>query len=312
MTAIWNADIALDENIAREVLQSQFPALEVHAITAFQSGWDNWLFLVNHSILFRFPRRHIAVPFVERETRLLPMLEQRLPVPIPSIRFRGKPSALYPYPFHGYPLLPGRRVHELELSEADRAQATLPWARFLRALHSTPLSEAISGGICKEDEIGRMDVRRRMPKLLERAEQSHTLGLIDSGTVARIDEHAGHWATLADVAARHAPLTVVHGDLNFTNFLVSSKGELRAVVDWGDAHVGHPALDLTIAYSFLPSYAVDTFFEAYGTVSQSTRDLARFRAVYAALMIIVYACDTGRAKQLQEAQSSLQRALSVP
>ena len=44
---------------------------------------------------FRFPRRAIAMPGVEREIRVLPGLARELPLPIPTPTFIGRPSAAY-------------------------------------------------------------------------------------------------------------------------------------------------------------------------------------------------------------------------
>ena len=38
------------------------------------AGWDNTVFLVNESFVFRFPRREIAVACMEAEIRVLPGL----------------------------------------------------------------------------------------------------------------------------------------------------------------------------------------------------------------------------------------------
>jgi aminoglycoside phosphotransferase len=61
-----------------------------------------------------------------------------------------------------------------------------------------------------------------------------------------LDEIAGEAAELAplcdELAALDLPETIVHGDLHHGNMLVT--GERTAVIDWSDAAIGHPFLDL--------------------------------------------------------------------
>jgi aminoglycoside phosphotransferase (APT) family kinase protein len=52
------------------------------------------------------------------------------------------------------------------------------------------------------------------------------------------------WARLRDVGLPEGPLTFVHGDLWPGNLLFNGD-RLTGIVDWGDAGVGHPALEVT-------------------------------------------------------------------
>src|ERR1051325_11789518 len=72
-------------------------------------------------------------------------------------------------------------------------------------------------------------------------------------------------------------LEILHGDLSAEHMLVTH-GCLSGVIDWGDVHVGHWALDLSIGWTFFPAEARDPFFSAYGPVDEETRKIARFQA----------------------------------
>jgi aminoglycoside phosphotransferase (APT) family kinase protein len=61
-------------------------------------------------IAFRFPRREIAVPGVEREMAILPELAAQLPAPIPDATYAGAPSAEFPWPWFGSRLIAGQEV----------------------------------------------------------------------------------------------------------------------------------------------------------------------------------------------------------
>jgi aminoglycoside phosphotransferase (APT) family kinase protein len=83
MNRPWSPDHAVSEAQARALIEAQFPALAPVAVTPFGAGWDNTVFLVNDTYVFRFPRREIAVACMEAEIRVLPGLVGRLPLAIP-------------------------------------------------------------------------------------------------------------------------------------------------------------------------------------------------------------------------------------
>jgi aminoglycoside phosphotransferase (APT) family kinase protein len=56
-----------------------------------------------------------------------------------------------------------------------------------------------------------------------------------------------------------APRCFVHDDLHAENVLATSDGEFLAIIDWGDAGFGDPALD----FQWMPSYACDHAIEGY-------------------------------------------------
>ncbi|MCL6598409.1 MAG: phosphotransferase [Alicyclobacillus macrosporangiidus] len=298
MNRIWAADISITREQARVVIERQFPELAPADVRWWNEGWDNTLFEVNERYVFRFPRRAVAVDLLQRELGILPHLAERLPAAIPNPRFLGTPGDGFPFPFFGYDKLPGRPPHEARPTEEQRAASAGRWARFLRALHQVPVSDAIRWGIADSDAIGRLDVARRAPQLAARAQTLHEKGVLTD--VAPVLEMAASAASWGD-AAGTGPMAVVHGDLNFRNFLVDETGALCGVIDWGDAHIGHPAIDLTVVYSFLPPQAREAFWRVYGPVPDRVRRLARFRALYSSVLILEYAVDIGDELQAEEA-----------
>lgn len=98
---------------------------------------------------------------------------------------------------------------------------------------------------------------------------------------------------------------LLHGDLHFKNMLVNENGIVSGIIDWGDLSVGHPACDLSVAYSFLPPYARGVFFETYGGADEDTKLLARLIAVYIPMLILMQAVDDGNEAIAAEAKSIL-------
>ncbi|QSO53354.1 phosphotransferase [Alicyclobacillus curvatus] len=299
MSRQWDADIDITETMVQEVLSSQFPELLPARVELLDAGWDNFVFIVNQIYVFRFPRRKIAVELIEMENQLLPWLAPQLPVMIPNPRFMGGQSSLYP--FSGYLKIDGIVPYRVHLTDEQRTKAAHPLARFLRALHTLDTEQAIAHRIAASDTIFRLDTKKRIPQLVERINEARKKGLIrETGPMLAFLED------LTDMPLRTAHRrTVVHGDLNFRNFLITKNGDLTGVIDWGDAHIGHPAVDLALTYTYLPRSSHHEFFSVYGSVDSETELLARFRALYMSFLILIYAHEIGDERQLLEAQWSI-------
>src|SRR5205807_941090 len=98
---------------------------------------------------------------------------------------------------------------------------------------------------------------------------------------------------LAKAAPHNAPPCWVHGDLYSRHLLVNESGMLCGVIDWGDVHLGDPALDISIALSFLPPKARPEFEAAYGPIDETAWDRARFKAIWYGAPLIEYGMDVG-------------------
>jgi hypothetical protein len=122
----WDAEVAIDDVLVRALLAEQFPELDAASARLLGEGWDNSVWVVEETWAFRFPRRLIAIPGVERELAVLPRLARLLTVPIPEPRFVGVPGERFPWPFFGAPLLAGREAAEADLD--DEAREELSWA----------------------------------------------------------------------------------------------------------------------------------------------------------------------------------------
>jgi aminoglycoside phosphotransferase (APT) family kinase protein len=298
MTQPWSAEVQVSGELARSLIEAQFPWLAPARVEPFGAGWDNTAFLVNEALVFRFPRRQAAVPLLEAEARLLPALAPRLPLAVPVPVFAGTPSEAYPWPFAGYSFLPGRTACTADLTEDQRRAAAEPLARFLATLHAIPAEQAVALG-AGPDPIARLDIVSRLPRARELLDRLTGLGLVADPRP---------FAAILDSAPAAAPPradTLVHGDLYAAQLLVDGDNRLTGVIDWGDIHLGDPAADLTIACTFLPPGARPAFERVYGPVPAATWHLARLRAVWHTLNVAAYAHDIGAGDLLREARVAL-------
>ena len=283
----WDADFELTAQDAAQLIEQQFPELAPAHLVLLGVGWDNIAFLVNERWVFRFPRRLIAAGLIEREARILPLLAPHLPLCISVPEYVGTPTASYPYVFAGYQILHGRPANEWHCSDDDRAALAPTLAHFLAALHRISLGDETRRW-APGDEIERTNLPKRAPRMKERL-QANVAGLDASEVqtlIALVDELAATPAYANDACW-------VHGDFYGRHIVLDDAHQLAGVIDWGDVHAGDPALDLSIAFTFLPPAARPTFRQVYGPIDDATWKRARFRAIHYGIILTEYGAGIG-------------------
>lgn len=302
MTEPWAADVAITVELARTLIDGQFPELAGAPVEALGEGWDNAAFLACGEFVFRFPRRAVAAPLMAREIAILPMLAPHLPVPISVPRFVGRPVPGYSWPFAGYRSFRGAALSAAELNSSAYLRLAASLGEFLRALHCIDPAAAVAAGL-PGDEIGRLDHAVRMPKLDERFAALSVAGLL-----ADPQPFFDYLHDVAPQAPRTERLRIVHGDLYAKHVIVDAGADVEGVIDWGDVHLGDPAVDLSIVFEMLPSAARDAFTDAYGTIDEETWRLARYRAIYHAALVAYYGYRIGSEETLRAGLSGLRHA----
>src|SRR3954453_8928633 len=147
----WRPEIAITLDQATRIIRDQFPALE--RVETLGEGGDYTAFRVDDDYVFRFPRRAVVLPGMEREIATLPRLS--LPVALPAAQFVGEPGRGFPWRFFGARYIPGDEP--LGVTEEIRGRVSLDLARALRALH------AHDPRAPPEEATPRADMARRVP-----------------------------------------------------------------------------------------------------------------------------------------------------
>jgi aminoglycoside phosphotransferase (APT) family kinase protein len=301
----WVPEVEVTPGLAVALINSQFPQLAPVLLEPFGSGWDNTAYLVNGEWVFRFPRRAIAVPLIETEVRVLPALASRLPLPIPDPVWVGHPDDRYRWPFVGYRRIHGRIVSEAALDDDARERLARPLGEFLRSLHEVDIEEARGWGAAP-DTLGRLDRDRLQALIRPRVAELVRLGVI---------AEAPPWLAVleAGLAAldEEPPPVLLHGDFYARHVLVDEQARAAGVIDFGDLHIGHPGLDLSIAWSMLPPRVRPTFLGAYGGASDAVQAVARLRALTSAIFQEAYGRDVGDRATEKEGRDSLARLVAV-
>ncbi len=295
----WEPEITVDAGLARALIDSQFPALADAPVRPLDAGWDNTVFRVGEDLVFRFPRREIAVPGVRREMAVLPRLAPHLSLPVPTPLHAGTPALGFPWPWFGAPYLPGGGLMAAGSPLEARAAIGAALGSFLRELHSPSLAAAV-GEHLPPDPMRRADMPRRVTMTRARLAELAEAGLLeeDAATEALLDD-----ATTLPSSSRRA---VLHGDLHAAHVLVAD-GAATGVIDWGDVCVGDPAIDLSIAFGALAGAARAAFLAAHGPLDAATELRARAIAVNLAATLLAYAIDRG----LSHVETECRRALRV-
>jgi aminoglycoside phosphotransferase (APT) family kinase protein len=271
----------IDAGLVARLIARQFPqwaGLPVRPVAA--DGWDNRTYRLGEALSVRLPTAERYVAAVAKESRWLPWLASRLPLPIPEVVATGRPGDGYPFPWSVRRWLEGTPAGFARLGDPEGFGSAL--AGFLDALHGLdatggPAAGAHSffrgAGLSHYDGETR-DCLRSLA------------GIVDTARAAAVWE-----AALA--AAWTGPPVWFHGDIAPGNLLVRD-GRLAAVIDFGTSGVGDPACDLVIAWTFLRGRSRAAFAEA---VAADAGAFARARgwAPWKALLVLRDAVAAGDA-----------------
>ncbi len=233
------------------------------------SGWDSRAWIVDGVWLDREPRRPRVAERLRAETRLMAWLAPELPlaVPVPTI-LRDEPLRVR------HRLIVGRPIRD-----SDDALATV-LGTFVRALHGVSTGEAVRRGAEDVDESSGWLLRE-----VDRM-RAEVLPLLDGPA-------ADAGARLLDRCAAPPPVaTLVHGDLGPDHILVAD-GMATGIIDWTDAHIGDPALDLAWLLHGTPARFASAVAEAYGA-DEGVHSRANAWHRLGPWHEVLYGLDTGR------------------
>ncbi|MBI3818485.1 MAG: phosphotransferase [Planctomycetes bacterium] len=288
----WQAERALDPAALARELEIAFPELAPVRARVAGEGFDNLALLANDRVVFRFPRRKIAIALLERERRALPAIAGSLNLQIPAPVYRGTTADGWPY--SGYIKIEGEPASDLNLNDRERAACAPAIAEFLRKLHAIDVA-AVADSL-PGDELGRLDMNKQVPRARERMARLERAGALSKSELSNIREVIEKPAVPSNRRS-----AVVHGDF-YGRHIIISNGIPSGAIDWGDIHLGDPALDLAILYIFFPPEARAEFIRNYGGADEPTLQLARFRATAHSLATLEYARDRKDADLEREAR----------
>lgn len=302
MTHKWKATIEMNESLARELIESQCN-FSVETIRLLDEGWDNRVYLINESIIFRFPRRELGLMCMENEILILPVIAKQVNFPLSCPQWIGQPSEQYPYIFSGYPILTGKPLSDVsnQLVNDENFAATL--ATWLRELHDIPVIENLQ---LNGDQSWRLDVEKRID-----------LGLHNLKSYEPHFRKAGFdLQKLAKILESFKTLTIkttlqsyLHGDLYCRHILVNPKTLApTGLIDWGDTHFSHPGIDLAVGMIF-EGPVLEIFLKTYGSLTEDHLKIMRFHSFCHSLSFLPYTFEEQNPQLTRWATLVLQRVV---
>jgi aminoglycoside 2''-phosphotransferase len=224
------AGVPLD--VYARAIVSAFPDLRAERVSLLGEGWDS-VAVETAEVVFRFPKREYGARSQAKEGRLLPLLREHLTTEVPLPQYVAAPSERFPFGFSGYRRIAGRPLRPERVTEPLAEEL----ARFLAELHRFPVDRALELGVPGVDrwrpghERLRAETREALRKNLARDE------------FRRVDRW---WeGFLSDDRLWRFVPRLTHCDLGTEHILVDETHHgLIGVIDWGDAAVADPAIDL--------------------------------------------------------------------
>lgn len=283
MNHLWDQTINISADLVATLLQSQFN-LKVNELSLLGEGFDNIAFLINNSLVFRFPRRELGILCLENEIALLPYLAKKVHFPFSHPTFIGKPSTLYPFPFAGYTFLPGQMLSDTPAALVDDLEFAQHLGQWLQELHSIAVINEHKL-LIKGDQSWRLNIEQRTDVLLQNIEKYKEIYLQYHFDTEKLAQIMHFFKTRGFINDRQCYL---HADLYPKHILVNKQKKLSALIDWGDTHIGHPGIDLSVAIMIFSDEALEHFFAHYRNVDQNTKTIAIFRAFCHAMMALPY------------------------
>jgi aminoglycoside phosphotransferase (APT) family kinase protein len=183
-------------------------------VVTIDSGWDFRVFEVAGRWMVRVPRSDQHARRMAVELDLLPAVADRVECRVPAVLATGSISD---QPFMLYERIPGRAMRH-----GDDMQDV---GRFLRGLWSTPPSADLP------DATGE---RRAFLEVVGR----EVLPLLPADLRGMVEADLGSEPAVAETGV------VIHHDLGPDHVLFDDEGRLTGVIDFTDAAVGNPNVDL--------------------------------------------------------------------
>lgn len=270
------AEFDITAELVHGLIADQHPDLAHLPIHGRVEGWDNVTVRIGDELAVRLPRRGIAVDLAEREHEFLGAIADRLDVGVPVPVRIGAPTEEYPFPWAIIPWFEGHSAGTEPPSPTEAGRL----GGLLERLHQSAPSELSVSPYRGLPLTERLDV---MQDRLRAA--SDPLGRFGLSIEAIWDR----WEPMAQTPI-DVDTVFVHGDLHPRNVLTAD-GMIEAIIDWGDMTPGDPATDLSAVWSLFDRDAHDSFWAAYGRVSQGTRQRTKAWAVYFAVLWIADAGD---------------------
>lgn len=257
----------LHVEVVRRLVAARFPewaGLPVAALAS--SGTQNAVYRLGDGLCVRLPRQQWVAPRLEKEVRWLPLIAERSPLEVPTPVAVVPAGPGYPMPWAVYRWVEGEPYTALPV--VDEGDAARRLAAFVAAVRSL-------------DPAGAPRSQQDRPMVARDRGMRAALAVV--GDVIDTERAAASWERSLGAPPPTGRPVWAHGDLLPPNLLVRG-GALAAVIDFGCAGVGDPAVDLIAAWSAFGERGREVYRGALG-VDEGTWRRGRGFALHQAVVI---------------------------
>jgi len=219
-------EFPLDEALVRALIVDQFPDWAELPLRRAGEGTVNVIYRLGSDLSVRLPRRGGEWADHEREASILAAVAGAVPFDVPRVVAKGRPGRGYPWGWSVHTWLDGE----------------LPW----QAIAPAELADLI-GALQRLDATAAPEPAGGRGRPLRARE-----GAVRDA-LTRYDpppEAVDLWEAAREAPEWEGDRVWIHGDLDARNVLVRH-GRLTAVLDWGGAGAGDPAVDAMAAWKLV-------------------------------------------------------------
>jgi len=224
----------------KKILKSDFPDLQIKTIKKISEGWRNYVFLVNNSLIVRFPKQ--INPFIKIQKQVLQKLSPKISYKLPTIHYIN--------PTYCYSIYPAilacsyTKFDFVNFTNTEKQRISYDLANFLNQLHSAiNLKELMDIGVPTFDYQKEIeDIKTETKKFLK-------LNL-DAQLKAFVESQAKIAVQHLSLSQKYLPV-LLHNDLHIKNIILECETKnLNGVIDFDDIKIGHYHLDFAnLAFS---------------------------------------------------------------
>ncbi|USQ75565.1 aminoglycoside phosphotransferase family protein [Ornithinimicrobium cryptoxanthini] len=276
MGSLHADEVSVEDRVVRRLVDHQFPQWAgLPLLRLPPGGTDNQLFRLGEELLVRLPRIHWAADSALWEHTWLPQVAPHLPLTVPAPVALGEPGEGYPWHWTVVPWIEGAQPTAASIDLEEWATSLGAFVRACRAvpgLGAPVVTSGRGGPLAAQDEWVREWVARADPALVSR------------------DAALAVWADALAAPVFAGNPVWFHGDLHEGNLLVRD-GDLTAVIDWGTAGRGDPAIELNAMWGYVPEPVSDLYRQEVG-LDEAAYRRARGFALAPAISGMTYYRDT--------------------
>lgn len=225
--------MSIHEKRIREV----YPEFEITSCEVNEIGQNNDVLIVNHSLVFRFPKYVEGIRKLKKETSVLESIKGNLSLPVPYPLYQSMKPEKVGKVFSGYRLIEGEPLWPGVFKENEEhiLKIATQLVNFLTELHSRPVEDLES----EKKSID--DIRSSIEDLYERFIEKLFPHMNEKAKL-EVSKHFDSFLSQSELLDFEPVLT--HGDFGASNILWDrERNEVAGIIDFGESEVGDPAYD---------------------------------------------------------------------